>query len=288
MSVAAPSAAPTPGTPAPTAASRVRRMKIPPPAIAIVGAACAVISVFLLAPMVVVVVSSLTTTKYLNFPPKGVTLHWYSTILSHHEFLSGFETSLELAVAAAAIAVLVSVPAAWALHHADSRLARALEGAYLSPMILPAVVIGLGYLVMLQKLNVLGTFAGAMLAHVVLVTPFILRSVTSGLRGLDPNLEEAAQSLGAGRLRAFVSVVLPDLRKAIVAGCVMAFVISFDETVVTLFIVGPHFTTLPVRIFTYLQYSDDPTIAAVSTVLILISIAIMSVLSRFATFADAG
>lgn len=255
--------------------------KVVRPAAVLTGVVATATCIYLLAPLAVVVATSLTKTKYLAFPPHGVTLHWYAHILSYPAFLNGFFTSVELASAASLLALAAGLPAAWALHHSASRAARVLEAAYLAPIIVPAVVLGLGYLVVLQKMNILGTFMGALLAHVVLVTPFVLRSATSGLRGLDPSLEEAASSLGAAGLRRFWWVVLPDLRKSLAGGCVMAFVISFDEAVVTLFIVGPHFSTLPVTIFTYLQYSDDPTVAAVSTFLILISVGIMSLLARF-------
>jgi len=243
---------------------------------------CAILA-YLLAPVVVVILSSFTSTGYLLFPPKGFSLAWYVNIGRNAEFISGFTTSAALAGCAVGLACLIGVPAAIALTRSRNRFIRVLEQVLLSPIVLPAVVFGVAYLAVLQPAGLLGTFRGALLAHVVLTTPFVIRSVGTGLADMNPSYEEAAGSLGAGPLRTFFWVTMPLIRSSVLAGAIFAFIISFDEAVVTLFLVGAHFTTLPVRIFTYIQYSDDPTIAALSTILIGISLLSMLALSRLVT-----
>jgi putative spermidine/putrescine transport system permease protein len=239
--------------------------------------------IYLAAPIVVVVLTSFTSTGYLVFPPRGFSLAWYQNIARNPEFVGGFITSVELAVAVVVIACPVAIPAAIAIVRRPGRLMRLLEQVFLSPIVLPAVVLGVAYLALLQRHGLLGTFSGALLAHVVLATPFVIRSVGDGLATMNPSLEEAANSLGAGPLRTFFWVTFPLIQDSLLAGAIFAFIISFDEAVVTLFLVGPHFATLPVRIFTYMQYSDDPTVAAVSTVLIGISMLFVLLLGRVAT-----
>lgn len=235
---------------------------------------------FILAPLTVAVGSSFTTTGYLTFPPRGFTLKWFGEAAHNAKFLDALWTSLQLGAATTVISVVAGTLAACAIVRHPGRLIDALEQVLLAPILLPAVVLGLGILFSLSLSGWLGTFPGGLLAHVIVASPFATRSVLAGLRQLDPQLEEASRSLGAGAVRTFFRVILPPLRGAILAGAVFAFVISFDEAVVTLFLTGSHFTTLPVTIFTYVQYSNDPTIAAVSTVIIVVSALLVGLVSR--------
>ncbi|MGH7069798.1 MAG: ABC transporter permease [Acetobacteraceae bacterium] len=246
----------------------------------LVGLVVALAVIYLVAPIIVVVMTSFTSTGYLAFPPHGFSLRWYGNIGRSQEFINGFLTSVALASCAVSIVCAIGIPAAIGLYRSPGMFSRALGQLFLSPLVLPAVVFGVGYLVALHRAGYFGTFAGALLAHCVLTTPFVVRSVGAGLAEIDPAYEDAAQSLGASPLRGFFRVTLPLMRSSIIVGAIFAFIISFDETVVTLFLVGPHFNTLPVRIFTYIQYSDDPTIAAISTALVLMSILILFVVSR--------
>jgi len=238
------------------------------------------IVVFILAPLAVVFAASLTSSDYLQFPPKGLSLQWYAAIPQNSKFVNSFVTSLQLAIACVALSLLAGVPAAYAITHYPSRLTRYLEQVFLSPLMLPAVVFGLGFLFVLSAAGWRGTFTGALLAHVIIASPFVIRSTLPGLREMDPWLEDASRSLGAGPLRTFLQIVLPAISGSIIAGGIFAFIISFDEAVVTLFLVSPNFQTLPVTIFTYVQYSDDPTVAAVSSVLVAIGIVMVATVMR--------
>ncbi|MFI5610084.1 ABC transporter permease [Amycolatopsis sp. NPDC051903] len=240
----------------------------------------ALIVVFILAPLAVAIGSSVTETGYLTFPPKGFTLKWFAAAANDPKFLEALWTSLQLGAATTVISVLAGVLASYAIVRRPGVVTGALEQVLLSPILLPAVVLGLGVLFALSLSGWLGTFPGGLLAHVIIASPFVTRSVLAGLRRLDPALDEASRSLGAGATRTFCRIVLPSLRGAIIGGAVFAFVISFDEAVVTLFLTGSGFTTLPITIFTYVQYSNNPTIAAVSTVIVLVSAVLVGLVTR--------
>jgi putative spermidine/putrescine transport system permease protein len=139
----------------------------------------------------------------------------------------------------------------------------------LSPILFPAIVLGLALLVFYHRIGLAGSFLGLVTAHSVLTTPFVLRLVAASLADFDPAVEEAARNLGAGWWRTFFQVTLPLIRPGVLAGALFAFIISFDELVITLFLSGPGLETLPIRIFTYVEYSSDPTISAISTALIV-------------------
>ncbi len=265
--------------PANPGALRARRKKVAPSTI-VLSIAVVLIALFILAPLIVVAVSSFTSAGYLTFPPQGFSFKWYGAIMQNPKFVSSFLTSAKLGVATMVISVVSGLLAAYAMHNYPSRLGRALEQVFLSPLMLPAVVLGLGLLFALSASGWLGTFLGALLAHVVIASPFVVRSCLAGLRSMDPRLEEASRSLGAGPVRTFMRVVVPAVGGSVASGAIFAFVISFDEAVVTLFLTGPHFSTLPVTIFTYVQYSNDPTVAAVSTVLIVFCVVLVWLMMR--------
>jgi putative spermidine/putrescine transport system permease protein len=144
------------------------------------------------------------------------------------------------------------------------------EAVLLSPLFFPNVVLAIGLLVFFSRLRMVGSFASLLWAHLLLIFPYALRTLSAGILTVDPRLEEAATSLGASRVRAFLAVTLPMIRPSILAATVFTFIISFDEVVVSLFLSTARTTTLPVRIFNYIQFTSDATIAAISTMLLVI------------------
>ncbi len=235
---------------------------------------------FLMAPLVVVIGASFNGGALLAFPPVNPSLRWYAAIPANPEFVTGFQTSLQVAVLTTLVASLIGVPAALAVarHRFPGR--GLLNAFVLSPLILPTVVLGIACLLFFTRLGVVASLPGLVLAHTVVTTPYVVRTVVASLAGLDPALEEAARNLGAGPLRAFRRVTLPLIAPGLLAGALFAFIISFDELVLTLFVAGPRLATLPIRIFTYVQYSNDPLIAAISTVLIVASFVVVVLLDR--------
>ncbi|RYF56438.1 MAG: ABC transporter permease subunit, partial [Comamonadaceae bacterium] len=156
---------------------------------------------FILAPLVVAVLSSLTTTSYLKFPPDGITFKWYSAALDNLTFVNSFLISIQLAVLTMIIAVGLGVLAAYAIATRPSPFTSFLEQLFLSPLMLPAVVFGVGFLFALSAAGYRGTFVGGLLAHVIVAGPFVIRSTLAGFRTRDPRIEEASRSLGAGPIR---------------------------------------------------------------------------------------
>lgn len=242
--------------------------------------AAAAALVFLMLPVAVVVFASFSATAYLTIPPQGWTLHWFAEVLSDPTYLSAIAFSLELAIAATVVAVLLAIPACYALHHRWVPFSEVLSGFVLSPLIFPAVVIGVALLQYMSALGLRGNFLMLVLAHVVIVTPYVVRTTLAGLSSLDPTLEEAARVLGASRLSAFLLVVLPLMRMSLMAGFVFAFITSFDEASVTLFLLPPGQATLPVTIFSAIDLGVDPSIAAISTLLIVATIVLLALVER--------
>lgn len=235
---------------------------------------------FLMLPVVVVVFASFSATAYLAIPPQGWTLRWFVQVLADPTYLGAILLSLKLAAVATFVATLLAIPACYALHHRWVPFADGISAFLLSPLIFPAVVIGVALLQYMSLLGLRGNFAILALAHVVIVTPYVVRTTLAGLAGLDPTLEEAARVLGANRLVAFLRIVLPRLRMSMLAGVIFAFITSFDEATVTLFLPPPGQATLPVAIFSAIDLGVDPSIAAISTLLIIATIALLALAER--------
>jgi len=237
---------------------------------------------FLMLPVLVVVLASFSATAYLTAPPQGLTLRWFAQVLQDPNYLQAIGFSLELAAVSTAIATLLAVPACYALHHRSLPLSEAISALIVSPLVFPAVVIGVALLQYVSMMGLRGNFLVLVAAHVVIVTPYIVRTVLAGLAGFDPALEEAARVLGATRLSAFGLVVLPSIRSSLTAGFVFALIISFDEVPVTVFLLPPGQATLPVAIFSAIDLGVDPSIAAVSTLLIAATLILLVLVERMA------
>ena len=228
-----------------------------------------VILLYLLAPVIVVVATAFTTTAYPVFPPQGFTLEWFYKFLSMSEFTDAIQRSTMLAFSSTLVATVLGTLSAVSLVRYRFRGREAVSAFMLSPILFPTIVLGLALLVFYSQIGLSGSFIGLVIGHSVLTTPFVIRLVMASLAEFDPAVEEAARNLGAGWWRTFLQVTLPLIRPGVLAGAVFAFIISFDELVVTLFLAGPDMTTLPVRIYTFVEFSSEPTISAISTVLII-------------------
>ena len=240
----------------------------------------ALLYLFLLAPIIVVFIISFDSQPYLQFPPHGFSLHWYAELAHNIPFIDGFKVSVIVAAVVALAALLVGVPAAMALTRRKFRGSGAIGAFFLAPLMVPAITLGLGLLLVLAPLGLIGTYPGLVVAHAGLTLPYVIRTTMSSLMTTDTSCEEAARILGAGPLTTFRRVTLPLIRPGVMAGAVIAFLISFDEAVVSLFVVGAGRTTLPVEIFRYVQNRTDPQIAALSVVLILISVILVIIVER--------
>jgi len=241
------------------------------------------ILLFLVLPVLIVVPMSFTSSRFLDFPPPGLSLRWYQRFLTA-DWFPAMMLSLRLAVATVVIATPLGVAAAYAIHHAEHRAFKRLETVLLLPLMVPHLIIGVGIFYGFVRFNLLGSFVGMVMAHVMLALPFVVISTLSGLRGFDGTQELVARIFGCSRLRAFLSVTLPQIRGAVLTGALFAFVSSLDEVVVALLVSGGRTVTVTKVMFDSLRDEIDPTIAAVSTLLIFASVlglALTMIVQRF-------
>ncbi|WP_158744545.1 ABC transporter permease [Acidisphaera sp. L21] len=237
---------------------------------------------FLLSPLAIVALMSLSDDQYLTFPPHGFSFRWYVALAHNAAMLEAARTSLALAATVALIALLLGVPAAFAL--ARGAAPAVVAGVLAAPLLLPTLVIGLGLLMVLQPLGLVATWPGLALGHLVVVLPFVVRLMMSAFAGLPPEMAEAASTLGARPWRGFVLVTLPMALPGLIASATLAFLVSFDETVISLFLVGPRLVTLPIALFRYTESRTDPLVAALAVVLIVLSATVVLVVDRLAGF----
>jgi putative spermidine/putrescine transport system permease protein len=242
------------------------------------------ICLFLLAPIAVVIVASFSDRQYLVFPPTGLSLRWYAQFFASREFIDALTLSLQLGVLTTVVSTIVGLLAALALVSLRFRGVELVRAVFASPLMVPGIVVGIAMLIYFNRIRLANTFASLVLAHVALTLPYVIRIVSAGLQSFDHSLEEAARSLGASRARALRDVTLPLIKGSLMAAAVFAFIISFDEVVVTLFLAGPRMTTLPVAIYTYIEYTSDPSIAAISSILVVLTVGAVLLIDRTAGF----
>ncbi|MDP2377968.1 ABC transporter permease [Reyranella sp.] len=238
--------------------------------------AAAVALGYILMPLIFVIWLAFFRQEIPSFPPEGYSLKWFAAILDQRKFVDGFRNSIQVGVLATLIGLALGVPAALCLSRFQFKLRTPLANLLLMPLIVPGVVLGTAMYVFHVELengldmDVLGTFYALVAGHIVIVIPWVVRLVTASLAGVDRATEEAAQNLGANSWVTFWRITLPTIRPGIVAGALFGFVTSFGNLEMSLFLVGPGRTTLPIVILQYLEWKIDPTIAAVSVVQILL------------------
>ncbi|WGW11460.1 ABC transporter permease [Saxibacter everestensis] len=238
---------------------------------------CGLIALWLVAPTLVVIPLSFTSQQSLAFPPTGLSLRWYENFFASPQWIGGLLNSLQIGLMVAVIATVIGTAAAYGLMKIAGFRKAASNNLLLLPMLVPGVIFAVGVYAIFLRLHLVGTLPGFLLAHTVLAIPFVVVPVTSVLASYDEQLERAAWVCGAGKLKAFLSVTLPVIAPGVTAGFLFAFITSFDEVIVSLFISNPYLQTLPVRMFTSLQREVDPTIAAAATIIMLITTAAAAV-----------
>lgn len=227
---------------------------------------------FLLAPVLVVVPMSFSSSNYLQFPPQEWSLRWYLAFFGSIEWLRATRASLIAACSTTLVATPVGVAAAAAIARSRAAVAQALNAVFLLPQVVPVIILGIGVFFLYIRLGLVNSMPGIVLAHAALALPFVVVTVLAGLKSFDRNQALAAESLGAHPVRAFFDVTLPQIRPSVIAGALFAFVTSLDEVVISLFIAGGDNTLLTRRMFLALRDQLDPTIAAISSILITLSV----------------
>lgn len=233
---------------------------------------CALVGVFLVLPVLVVIPMSFSDTVYLEFPPRRWSLRNYRAFFGSVEWRDATWVSLRAAGLTTAAATVLGTAAAYGLAVTRRRWTRALQFLLVAPQMVPAILVAIGLFYVYARLELVNTLLGLVLAHTLLALPFVVVTVTAGLASFDMTQEMVARSLGASRVRAVLTITLPQIRYSVSSAALFAFITSLDEVVVALFISGGENATLTRRMFSALRDQIDPTIAAISTLLIVISV----------------
>ncbi|WP_205315258.1 ABC transporter permease [Nonomuraea lactucae] len=227
--------------------------------------------VLLLAPTVVVIPMSFSASETFQFPPEHWSLRWYQEFFTSPAWMSSLVTSLEVGLLVAALATVLGVLAAFGLDRARFNGREAIRSLIMAPMIMPGIVVAIAVYAVFLRWHLTGTLSGFVMAHTALAVPFVITTVTTSLSGYDRTVEAAAASLGAGPVATFHRITLPLLLPGVLSGFVFAFVTSLDEVVVALFLQTPDVRTIPVQMYDSIMLQIDPTIAAASSLIVLVT-----------------
>ncbi len=233
---------------------------------------------FLLLPIVIVILFAFNSAEFIVFPPEGFSLRWFEKFFADPDFMGAFYRSLKLALITVVIATVIGTMAAMAIVRGRIPGAKFLAAVFLSPLMLPAILTGLALFQFYVIIGTGRTFWGLLAGHIVVTIPYVIRTSTTVLYNFDTSIEEAAQNLGAGPLTVFWYITLPLIRPGVIAGSIFAFIVSFDQFPVSLFLVKPGQITFPIHLFNYLKYAFDPTVAAAATVTIAMSMSMVLLL----------
>ena len=234
-----------------------------------------IIMCLLVIPTVIVIPMSFSDSQYLEFPPQTWSLRWYHEYLDTPRWMNATVTSFKVASLTMLVATPFGTMAAYGLFVSGSRLGKMVFFMLMTPMIVPVILIAIGTFYVFGKLGLVNSILGLVLAHTVLSVPIVMIIITAALRTYDLNQERVAQSLGSTRLRAFFEITLPQLKFSILTAALLAFLTSFDEVIISIFLSGGGNSTLTKQMFSALRDYIDPTIAAISTLMILVSTGLM-------------
>jgi len=229
------------------------------------------IVLFLIVPVLIIIPMSFSASRYLDFPPKAFSLQWYERLFGPGDWLPALMVSLKLATLTALIAAPLGIAVAYAIHRAEWRIIKRLETVMLLPLMVPHIIIAVGIFYGYVHFKLLGSFWALLAANVMLALPFVVVSTSAGLRSFDDTQELVARILGCSRLRAFLTVTLPQIRGSVVTGMLFAFVSSLDEVIVAILVSTGRNVTVTKVMFDSLRDEIDPTITAVSSLMILAS-----------------
>lgn len=246
-----------------------------------------IVYALILAPIIVVVMLAFSADNFILFPPSGYSLRWFEALSAHAPLLSALGLSVQVASVVTLLSLALGVPAALALAKGTFRGKEALTGVFLAPLLLPTLITGLALLLFFTPLRLTATLPGLVLGHMTVTVPFVIRMMTTALSNLPHDIEAAAATLGATPWRVVRRVTLPLATPGLIACACLSFLLSFDETVISLFISGPRASTLPVEMVRYVEGRTDPLIAALSVVLIIATLIIVVAVERLVGVARA-
>ena len=234
-------------------------------------AGCILILAFLIIPILVIVPLSFNSSSFLTYPMDGFSFRWYQELMASQEWRQAFKNSFIIAPGATFLAMVFGTLAAVGLSRGNFPFKNLVLAFIISPMIVPLIIVAVGLYFFFAKLNLLNSYLGLILAHAMLGVPFVVTTVSATLQGFNTNLSRAGASLGAPPLVVFFKIVLPLIAPGVISGALFAFATSFDEVVVTLFLASPSQRTLPLQMFSGIRENISPSIAAVATIMVVLS-----------------
>ena len=246
------------------------------------GALAAIAIVFLVGPTVIMLLTSFTASQSLRFPPDGLSLRWYAALLDADQMQAAAWNSLVVAFWTTALSVVLGTAAALGIARSRSPLARACDVLFMSPLLLPALAFGFAALIFIHRLGFAPSIPFLVLGHAVVCVPFVLRTTIAALSQLDPALLDASQSLGAGGWRTFRRVTLPLIAPGLGAGAFLAFMASFDNVPVSLFLADERSEMLPIHLWQQIETNLDVRTAAVSGLIVMFTLILMLLAERLA------
>ncbi|KGK87633.1 ABC transporter permease [Clostridium sp. HMP27] len=236
--------------------------------------------IFLLGPLLIIIGASFSSENFLAFPPKGFSLKWFENILNVEMFMETLKISLGIAFLATMVALIMGIPAAYAINRYNFKGKNVLNGIFVSPVLIPGIVLGFALLKFLMVENDFPVYLSLFIGHAIILFPYAIRVVSSSLSNFDYSIEEAAMSLGLSKGRTFFKVVLPNIKSGVIAAFILAFINSFNNVPLSVFLSGPGVSTLPIQMLSYVEYNYDPTIAALSVVLMVFTIVLMVIVEK--------
>jgi putative spermidine/putrescine transport system permease protein len=235
---------------------------------------------FLVVPLIIILVTAFGEDRTIRFPIRGFTLNWFKAVFRSRSFMSSLNLSFRLAIYSTLLALIIGIPASYALSRTVFKANRFLRSFFLSPTFIPGIVAGYAlFRLIVIRLN-MPVFMGLILGHFLVVLPYIIRVVGASLEQFDYSIEEVACSLGCHRVQAFFKVVLPNISSGIVAAFMLAFINSFNNVPVSMFLSGPGVSTLPTTLMSYIEYSYDPSVSAISVLLMGITMVLIFIVER--------
>ncbi|WP_291420624.1 ABC transporter permease [Devosia sp.] len=240
----------------------------------------ALVFIFLVGPLVIVLGSALSDTTYLTFPPQGLSLRWFENIFAIDAFRRTILTSLQVAVISTFVALLIGIPASYAMSRYRIQLPGWLSTLFVLPVLVPELVLGFSLLKNLAFQFNAPIFLSLIIGHTILILPYVIRVISASLASFDFSIEEAAISLGSPPLKTFFTVLLPNVRSGVIAAFILAFITSVNDVSISIFLTGPGISTLPIQLLAHMEQFFDPTVASVSVLLMVLTVAVMAIVER--------
>jgi len=236
--------------------------------------------IFLVGPLIIVLGAALSDTTYLTFPPQGLSLRWFENIFAIDAFRRTILTSLQVAFLSTFIALLIGIPASYAMSRYRIELPKWLSTLFVLPVLVPELVLGFSLLKNLAFQFNAPIFLSLVVGHTILILPYVIRVISASLASFDFSIEEAAISLGSPPLKTFFTVLLPNVRSGVIAAFILAFITSINDVSISIFLTGPGISTLPIQLLAHMEQFFDPTVASVSVLLMVLTVAVMAVVER--------